>query len=186
MVDSSAIDHTTVFVSAGRRGLDLEIGPADLVRITEAIVDRVGRPVDAEGQFVVIRSTMCEESSSIQALMPMPWSGFEVLGGLLVVAGQLHQPAVAGIEVDVDHRGGVLGLPDDVLERVGLAQAAVLQEVGDVVLVRTDRDHIALALGDRMSLWLPIWARILSRTPSIASGSPLILAPIGSPSGCRC
>jgi len=43
VVDSSALDHATVFVSAGRRGLDLEISPADLVRITEAIVDRVGR-----------------------------------------------------------------------------------------------------------------------------------------------
>jgi Cys-tRNA(Pro)/Cys-tRNA(Cys) deacylase len=43
VVDSSALDHDTVFVSAGRRGLDLEISPADLVRITEAIVDRVGR-----------------------------------------------------------------------------------------------------------------------------------------------
>ncbi len=43
VVDSSALDHPTVYVSAGRRGLDLEISPADLVRITEAIVDRVGR-----------------------------------------------------------------------------------------------------------------------------------------------
>ena len=43
VVDSTALDHPTVYVSAGRRGLDLEISPADLVRITEAIVDRVGR-----------------------------------------------------------------------------------------------------------------------------------------------
>ncbi|MET0524070.1 MAG: Cys-tRNA(Pro) deacylase [Nocardioides sp.] len=43
VVDSSALDHPTVYVSAGRRGLDLEISPADLVRITEALVDRVGR-----------------------------------------------------------------------------------------------------------------------------------------------
>jgi Cys-tRNA(Pro)/Cys-tRNA(Cys) deacylase len=43
VVDSTALDHPTVYVSAGRRGLDLEIRPADLVRITEAIVDRVGR-----------------------------------------------------------------------------------------------------------------------------------------------
>lgn len=43
VVDGSALDHATVFVSAGRRGLELEISPADLVRITEAIVDRVGR-----------------------------------------------------------------------------------------------------------------------------------------------
>ena len=43
VVDVSAQDHDTVFVSAGRRGLDLEIAPADLVRITEAITARVGR-----------------------------------------------------------------------------------------------------------------------------------------------
>lgn len=43
VLDSTALDHPTVFVSAGRRGLDLEIAPADLVRITEAITDRVGR-----------------------------------------------------------------------------------------------------------------------------------------------
>ena len=43
VVDSTALDHPTVFVSAGRRGLDLEIAPADLVRITEAITEQVGR-----------------------------------------------------------------------------------------------------------------------------------------------
>ena len=43
VVDSTALDHPTVFVSAGRRGLDLAIAPADLVTITGAIVDRVGR-----------------------------------------------------------------------------------------------------------------------------------------------
>ena len=43
VVDSTALDHPSVFVSAGRRGLDLEIAPADLVRITEAITERVGR-----------------------------------------------------------------------------------------------------------------------------------------------
>jgi Cys-tRNA(Pro)/Cys-tRNA(Cys) deacylase len=43
VLDSSALDHPSVFVSAGRRGLDLEIAPADLVRITEAITERVGR-----------------------------------------------------------------------------------------------------------------------------------------------
>ena len=33
VVDGSAFDHETVFVSAGRRGLQLEIGPHDLVRL---------------------------------------------------------------------------------------------------------------------------------------------------------
>lgn len=43
VVDRTALDHPTVLVSAGRRGLDLELAPADLVAITGAIVDRVGR-----------------------------------------------------------------------------------------------------------------------------------------------
>ncbi len=43
VLDSTALAHRTVFVSAGRRGLDLEIAPADLLRITEAITERVGR-----------------------------------------------------------------------------------------------------------------------------------------------
>lgn len=43
VLDTSAFDHPTVFVSGGRRGLDLELAPADLVAITGAITDRVGR-----------------------------------------------------------------------------------------------------------------------------------------------
>ncbi|MBB6626325.1 Cys-tRNA(Pro) deacylase [Nocardioides sp. KIGAM211] len=43
VVDSSALDHPTVYVSGGRRGLDLEIAPADLVRATGAVTDRIGR-----------------------------------------------------------------------------------------------------------------------------------------------
>ena len=40
---ASALDHPSVFVSAGRRGLDLEIAPADLVRVTAAITHPVRR-----------------------------------------------------------------------------------------------------------------------------------------------
>ena len=36
VVDESALDHPTVFVSAGRRGLDLELAPDDLVAVTGA------------------------------------------------------------------------------------------------------------------------------------------------------
>ena len=43
VVDSSALDHPTVFVSAGRRGLDLELAPADLVRATRALTHPVRR-----------------------------------------------------------------------------------------------------------------------------------------------
>lgn len=44
VVDSSALEHDRVYVSAGRRGLDLGLAPADLVRLTEARVAAVGRP----------------------------------------------------------------------------------------------------------------------------------------------
>ena len=43
VLDESALAHSTVFVSAGRRGLDLEIAPADLVRALEATTDQIGR-----------------------------------------------------------------------------------------------------------------------------------------------
>lgn len=43
VVDSTALDHPSVYVSAGRRGLDLQIAPADLVAVTGATVGRVGR-----------------------------------------------------------------------------------------------------------------------------------------------
>lgn len=36
VVDASALASQTVFVSAGRRGLEIELSPADLVKLTEA------------------------------------------------------------------------------------------------------------------------------------------------------
>jgi Cys-tRNA(Pro)/Cys-tRNA(Cys) deacylase len=44
VLDVTALDAPTVFVSGGRRGLDLELSPADLIRLTGAIVARIGRP----------------------------------------------------------------------------------------------------------------------------------------------
>ncbi|MCH1868294.1 Cys-tRNA(Pro) deacylase [Nocardioides sp. CFH 31398] len=44
VLDETALGHDTVFVSGGRRGLDLELAPADLVRLTDAATARVGRP----------------------------------------------------------------------------------------------------------------------------------------------
>ncbi len=38
LVDASALEHETVFVSAGRRGLELELDPCDLVLLTGAAV----------------------------------------------------------------------------------------------------------------------------------------------------
>ena len=37
-IDASAEAFDTVFVSAGRRGLEIELAPADLIRLTGAIV----------------------------------------------------------------------------------------------------------------------------------------------------
>jgi Cys-tRNA(Pro)/Cys-tRNA(Cys) deacylase len=42
VVDDSALDHATVLVSAGKRGLQVELAPADLVRVTGALSGRVG------------------------------------------------------------------------------------------------------------------------------------------------
>ena len=38
VVDESALGHETIHVSAGRRGLEVELAPADLVRLTSATV----------------------------------------------------------------------------------------------------------------------------------------------------
>ncbi len=43
VVDESALAHPTVYVSAGRRGLDLGISPTDLVAVTDAVTAPVGR-----------------------------------------------------------------------------------------------------------------------------------------------
>jgi Cys-tRNA(Pro)/Cys-tRNA(Cys) deacylase len=43
VVDASALDHGTVYVSAGRRGLDVEVSPQDLVRITGATTGVIRR-----------------------------------------------------------------------------------------------------------------------------------------------
>ncbi len=43
VLEESATVFETVFVSGGRRGLDLELAPADLVRVTEATVAPIGR-----------------------------------------------------------------------------------------------------------------------------------------------
>jgi Cys-tRNA(Pro)/Cys-tRNA(Cys) deacylase len=38
VVDSSALEFETVFCSAGRRGLEVELAPGELVRLTSAVV----------------------------------------------------------------------------------------------------------------------------------------------------
>lgn len=43
VIDSSALAFATVFCSAGRRGLEIELAPADLIRAASAAVARIGR-----------------------------------------------------------------------------------------------------------------------------------------------
>lgn len=44
VLDASALAHATILVSGGRRGLDLELAPADLISVTGATTAPVGRP----------------------------------------------------------------------------------------------------------------------------------------------
>jgi Cys-tRNA(Pro)/Cys-tRNA(Cys) deacylase len=43
VLDASASDYPTIFVSGGRRGFDIEIAPADLLRVTEATTAPIAR-----------------------------------------------------------------------------------------------------------------------------------------------
>jgi Cys-tRNA(Pro)/Cys-tRNA(Cys) deacylase len=43
VVDARAMDHARILVSAGRRGLQIELAPADLVRVTGARVAPISR-----------------------------------------------------------------------------------------------------------------------------------------------
>ena len=43
VIDASASDHATVLVSAGRRGLDVELAPTDLVTVTGATLAAIAR-----------------------------------------------------------------------------------------------------------------------------------------------
>ncbi len=42
-IDTSVLEWETVLVSAGRRGLQIELAPADLVRLTEARIVEIAR-----------------------------------------------------------------------------------------------------------------------------------------------
>jgi Cys-tRNA(Pro)/Cys-tRNA(Cys) deacylase len=43
VIDASATDHETVYVSGGRRGLDLGLSPADLIKLTSARTAPIAR-----------------------------------------------------------------------------------------------------------------------------------------------
>jgi Cys-tRNA(Pro)/Cys-tRNA(Cys) deacylase len=44
VLDASALTHTTIFVSGGRRGFDIELAPLDLQRATAAFIAPIARP----------------------------------------------------------------------------------------------------------------------------------------------
>lgn len=44
VVDESALPLPTMFVSGGRRGLELEVAPSDLVALTRAVLAPIGLP----------------------------------------------------------------------------------------------------------------------------------------------
>jgi Cys-tRNA(Pro)/Cys-tRNA(Cys) deacylase len=43
LIDSSALDHPSIHVSAGRRGLEIELAPGDLVALTRAASAAIAR-----------------------------------------------------------------------------------------------------------------------------------------------
>lgn len=43
VIDVSVADPPTVYVSAGRRGLQVELAPADLIRLTDAVLAPIAR-----------------------------------------------------------------------------------------------------------------------------------------------
>jgi Cys-tRNA(Pro)/Cys-tRNA(Cys) deacylase len=46
LIDDSALGHATIFVSAGRRGLEIELSPRDLVALTDAEPRMLRRAAD--------------------------------------------------------------------------------------------------------------------------------------------
>jgi Cys-tRNA(Pro)/Cys-tRNA(Cys) deacylase len=44
VVDSSALELATMFCSAGRRGLEIELTPADLIRAVNAVIAAIATP----------------------------------------------------------------------------------------------------------------------------------------------
>jgi Cys-tRNA(Pro)/Cys-tRNA(Cys) deacylase len=44
IIDASALAHATIFCSGGRRGLEIELAPRDLVRAANAMVAPISQP----------------------------------------------------------------------------------------------------------------------------------------------
>ncbi|WP_343320104.1 Cys-tRNA(Pro) deacylase [Arthrobacter sp. TMP15] len=45
IVDESALQYATIYVSGGRRGFDVELSPTCLITLTQAITAKIGHPV---------------------------------------------------------------------------------------------------------------------------------------------
>ena len=43
IIDASATNHETIFISGGRRGLDIELSPDDLCRLTSGVFAPIGQ-----------------------------------------------------------------------------------------------------------------------------------------------
>jgi Cys-tRNA(Pro)/Cys-tRNA(Cys) deacylase len=43
-LDSSAMEHSTLLVSGGRRGLELQLTPDTLIRLTSAVLVPIAQP----------------------------------------------------------------------------------------------------------------------------------------------
>lgn len=41
IIDSSAMKHSTIYVSAGRRGLEIELNPKDLIKLTDGMLAEI-------------------------------------------------------------------------------------------------------------------------------------------------
>jgi Cys-tRNA(Pro)/Cys-tRNA(Cys) deacylase len=48
-LDDSALRFDAVYVSAGRRGLEMQLAPSDLVSLTDATVQRLRRDLGTDG-----------------------------------------------------------------------------------------------------------------------------------------
>lgn len=41
IIDSSAVEYPTIFASAGRRGLEIELKPHDLLSLTKGVISEI-------------------------------------------------------------------------------------------------------------------------------------------------
>ena len=126
VLDASALDLPTVYVSGGKRGLDLGLDPRDLVTLLDARIAAIAR-----GRSRLLQRQPHQavgDVASVQTLTPNAAEHLEVVGDLLgvlvaVLADQLEDRlAPVAVEVDVGDRLGVLGVGDGVLEALVVGQ----------------------------------------------------------------